>query len=142
MPLLVIVEQLMLYNNSLKGNLPDILINVANLTRVNLSKNKLNGSISALCSSRFFFFDVTNNAFDHKIPPQLGNLPFLERLRLGNNQFIGKIPRTLGNIHELSLLDLSGNSLTGGMPAELSLCKKFSHIDLNNNLLSEPMPSL
>jgi hypothetical protein len=58
MPLLVIVEQLMLYNNSLEGNLPvpDTLINVANLTRVNLSKNRLNGSISALCSSRFFSF--------------------------------------------------------------------------------------
>jgi hypothetical protein len=48
MPLLVIVEQLMLYNNSFEGNLPDTLINVANLTRVNLSKNRLNGIMVAL----------------------------------------------------------------------------------------------
>jgi hypothetical protein len=39
MPLLVIVEQLMLYNNSLEGNLTDTLINVGNLAKVNLSKN-------------------------------------------------------------------------------------------------------
>ncbi|TXG48402.1 hypothetical protein EZV62_027696 [Acer yangbiense] len=135
------LEQLMLYNNSLEGNLPGSLINLANLTRINFSKNRFNGSISALCSSRkFLSFDVTNNAFDGEIPPQLGNSINLERLRIGNNKFSGKIPLTLGKIHELSLLDLSGNSITGEIPPQVLLCKKLTHIDLNKNLLSGPIP--
>jgi Leucine-rich repeat (LRR) protein len=94
-----------------------------------------------LCSSNSFLsFDVTDNAFDGEIPPQLGNSTSLERLRLGNNKFMGSIPETLGKISELSLLDVSGNSLTGSIPAELSLCNKLSHLDLNNNLLSGTIP--
>ncbi|QHN93766.1 LRR receptor-like serine/threonine-protein kinase [Arachis hypogaea] len=83
-----------LANNQLSGSIPAtlgflrgldqlMLINVANLTRVNLSRNKFNGSLARLCSSSSFLsFDVTHNEFDGVIPFQLGNSPSLDRLRL------------------------------------------------------------
>jgi hypothetical protein len=91
------MEQFVLYNNSLEGNPPETLVNMANLTRVNyLWKNKLNGIIAAFCSSNLFLsFDVIDNVFDGEIPPQLGNSTSLERLRLGNNQFMGPVSETL-----------------------------------------------
>ncbi|XP_056698104.1 receptor-like protein 53 [Spinacia oleracea] len=106
------------------------------------SNNKLNGSIDPLCSSTSLLsFDVTNNEFDHDIPPHLGNSSLLERLRLGSNRFTGEIPPTFRLISELSLLDLSRNSLSGFIPFELSFCKRLSHLDLNGNHLTGKIPT-
>ena len=47
------------------------------------------------------------------IPPELGNLYNLERLRINSNQLTGSIPPELGNLSNLQDLDLYRNQLTG-----------------------------
>ncbi|KAG0481852.1 hypothetical protein HPP92_009936 [Vanilla planifolia] len=131
----------MLYNNSLQGSIAEELFGCKNITRVNLSNNQLNGSILPLCgSSSLISFDLTNNSFSLQIPAQLGNSPFLERIRLGSNQLVGEIPSKLGRIQSLRILDLSGNQLTGEIPRELSSCTRLTHIDLNSNGFTGQIP--
>ena len=51
------------------------------------------------------------------IPPELGNLPYLDRLWLHNNQLTGTIPPEFSNlIPSLEELFLAGNQLTGCIP--------------------------
>ncbi len=61
------------------------------VTRINLSFNRLSGSI----------------------PAALGNLAGLERLDLSSNQLSGTIPAALGNLAGLESLDLGSNQLSG-----------------------------
>ncbi|KAH6801502.1 Leucine-rich repeat transmembrane protein kinase [Perilla frutescens var. hirtella] len=144
------------YNNSLQGNLPDELTTLANLTRINLSHNKLNGSIAPLCTSpNYLSFDVTSNTFDHDIPHQIGNSPALERLRLGGNPLDPRItPATISvrssslpisspglfNCSNLLLLSLSNNSLNGTLPPQVGQLKSLNVLDLDNNRLSGSIP--
>ncbi|KAL2926172.1 LRR receptor-like serine/threonine-protein kinase GSO1 [Bienertia sinuspersici] len=157
------LQQFMLYNNTLEGTIPDELKTLSNLTRVNLSNNKLNGSIAPLCSTTALLsFDVTNNAFDHEIPPQLGNSPLLERLRIGSNHFTGgfpehsvsyanypcwinhltgRIPTWFGSLPQLGELKLSSNSFFGPLPPELFNCSKLLVLSLDDNQLNGTLPT-
>ena len=60
-----------------------------------------------------------SNQLTGEIPPELGSLANLERLRLHNNQLTGEIPAELGRLTNLTVLYLSGNQLTGCVPAGL-----------------------
>ena len=123
------LQLLILYNNSLEGLLPRDLIHLKNLTNVNLSNKKFNGSIIPLCGSSFLVkLDLANNSFSRKIPSKLGDSRGLRRLRLGRNGLNGNIPKEIGQMLDLNLLDLSWNNLSGVLPAELSKCTQLAHL--------------
>ena len=92
------VARLDLQGNQLKGEIPQELGNLANLTFLNLSYNQLTG----------------------EIPTELGGLTNLKDLWISDNQLKGEIPQELGNLANLTDLNLSYNQLTGEIPTELS----------------------
>ena len=53
------------------------------------------------------------------IPPEVGNLAKLRRLRLYGNYLRGEIPRQLGKLTNLQLLDFLYSDLEGEIPREL-----------------------
>ena len=53
------------------------------------------------------------------IPPELGNLAYLQYLVLHSNQLTGPIPAELGNLNNLEALYLGENNLTGCIPVSL-----------------------
>lgn len=108
-----------LANNTISGKVPPTLFaipvttvtSLTSLTRVDLSRNQLTGTI----------------------PIGLGTRPDLAVLNLGSNRLTGTIPSAVGNIAQLTSLSLDNNKLSGTIP-QLGLT--LTTIVLNNNHLT------
>ena len=50
--------------------------------------------------------DLSDNGLSGSIPPEIGQLIYLEDLNLSRNQLIGSIPREIGNLTNLKYLYL------------------------------------
>ena len=70
-----------------------------------------NGRVTAL--------SLSNNNLSGQIPPELGNLTYLQTLDLSNNDLFGDIPSELANLSNLTTLYLGGNSFGGCVPKGL-----------------------
>jgi len=77
-----------------------------------------------------------------KLPPEIGDLQYLERLDLGFNDLSGSIPPELGRITNLEILVLHVNNLSGGIPTEFGNLINLIYLKLGNNLLSASDPAL
>ena len=75
------------------------------------------------------------------LPPELGQLTELVRLRLDHNQLTGPIPSELGDLPRLEVLILGANSLTGSVPPELGNLANLRRLDIAANQLTGPIPS-
>ena len=96
---------------------------------------------------RVVWLDLQGNQLSGEIPPELGNLAFLEYLNLGynnwgggGNDLTGEIPPELGDLSSLEYLDLSGNQLTGEVPPELGNLSSLVRMSLSRNQLSGEIP--
>ena len=74
------------------------------------------------------------------IPPELGNLPYLEWLSLNNNQLTGEIPPELGNLTSLIMLSPNQNQFTGQIPPELGNLTKLEWLIATRNQLTGEIP--
>ncbi|WVZ62425.1 hypothetical protein U9M48_012181 [Paspalum notatum var. saurae] len=140
---LVNLGQLILSGNNLSGEIPDAIgncspgnstfgwqliprkhtstfSNMAGLTQLNLTNNKLNGSIPASLAS------ITN----------------LQELYLAHNNLSGPIPEQLGNSTSLLRLDVSFNNLQGDVP-EVGVFRNLTGLSIvGNNELCGGIPQL
>ncbi|KAJ6429362.1 hypothetical protein OIU84_020901 [Salix udensis] len=103
----------------LKGQFPVGIQKCTSLTGLDLSHNKLSGSIPENIS---------------KI------LPYVVTFDLSFNNFSGGIPRDLANCSFLNELKLDNNRLTGNIPLEFGLLDRIKTFTVTNNLLSGPIP--
>ena len=74
---------------------------------------------------------LNDNQLAGPIPPELGGLINLERLRLDYNRLSGAVPQELGNLSKLEELSLAGNQLTGCIPRELQGIEDNDFTDTN-----------
>ena len=91
---------------------------LAYMSGIDLSKNKLNGSI----------------------PFELGNLTRLRALNLSHNDLIGQIPTTFSNLIHVESLDLSFNMLSGQIPPQLNQLSSLAVFSVAHNNLSGDTP--
>ena len=89
--------------------------------------------------------DLYDNALAGWLPPALGNLTRIEKLRLGYDALTGPIPDALGNLANLETLSLSWTELTGAIPGALGRLVNLRELDLrgnpwSSNHLSGPIP--
>ncbi|CAL9097665.1 unnamed protein product [Musa textilis] len=89
------MKSLDLSNNSLNGEIPKGIGDLAGLKNLNLSRNYLQG----------------------KIPWEIGGIKSLESLDLSINDLSGSIPESLSALYSLSYLNLSYNNLSGMIPS-------------------------
>lgn len=92
---------------------PSYVFDRTNLVELNLSNNKLDGSLQA----------------------EIRHLRNLKVLNLSNNKFTG-VPAEVGQLEELEILDLSNNLLTG-LPNEIGNLSKLKILDISGNNYSE-----
>jgi len=94
--------------------IPNNIVNLEELRKINFRGNNLNG----------------------EIPSYFSKLPHLEELNLSKNRFYGQIPKSFLDIENLSLLDVSDNRLFGTIPSEFCDMKNLKIIRYHNNMNS------
>ncbi|KAH1151201.1 hypothetical protein GYH30_044930 [Glycine max] len=114
------LEVLHLTGNKLQGEIPSFFGNMCTLQGLHLSNNKLNGEISS-------FFQNSSWCNRH----------IFKRLYLSYNRLTGKLPKSIGLLSELEVLTLVGNSLEGDVTeSHLSNFSKLKRLYLSENSLS------
>ncbi|KAH9651593.1 hypothetical protein KPL70_026807 [Citrus sinensis] len=130
--------------NNLSGQLPLLASNVMVL---DLSKNKLSGSIlHFVChetnGTRLTqIINLEDNLLAGEIPDCWMNWRYLLVLRLDNNKFTGKLPTSLGALSLLRSLHLRNNNLSGTLPVSLGNCTELETIDISENEFSGNVPA-
>jgi len=136
------VSIIRLNTNFLSGSIPSELINLTNLTYLNVFDNSLSGNIPSELGSlkNLTYLSLNNNSLSGSIPPELGNLTKLRILNLDDNFLTGSIPTELGNLKGLTVLALNNNSLSGSIPTSLGNLTNLINIYLYINSLSGGIP--
>jgi hypothetical protein len=151
-----------LHNNQLSGTIPQAALAVKSILDLNLSFNKLNGTIP-LIGTNLASLNLDSNQLTGSVP--MTNGLSLATLSVSNNQLTGTIPLIGSSVNvftasnnrltgflptmvssNLVMLDLSNNQLFGDIPPEFSELKSLQVLDLSNNdfsgCFSSPMPQL
>ncbi|XP_026399890.1 putative receptor-like protein kinase At3g47110 [Papaver somniferum] len=104
--------------------------------------------IGVLCirrhPSRVTVLNLRAMSLTGSIYPHIGNLTFLQNLRLSNNSFNGEIPQEVGRLFRLQFLYLTNNSLQGEIPNNLTgkiVCTKLIYLFLTGNQLTGKLPT-
>ncbi|MBA0853445.1 hypothetical protein Goshw_017673 [Gossypium schwendimanii] len=159
--------QLALYNNSLTGRIPSEIVhlkklrflslaqndlvgevkfelskNFPALVRLDLSGNRLNGSIpSGICAGyNFSVLALANNHFSGSFPSDIGKCSSLRRVVLSNNNLQGHIPAYLEENPGIFFLEVQGNLLEGKIPPVFGYWTNLSMLDFSSNRLSGSIP--
>ncbi|KAL0398546.1 UNVERIFIED_CONTAM: Receptor-like protein kinase HSL1 [Sesamum radiatum] len=160
------LESLNLYENNLRGELPDGIAKSPNLYELRLFQNQLSGKLPPNLgkSSPLRWVDVSTNNFSGQIPESLcsngaleellliensfsGEIPAtlaecrsLLRVRLGRNSFSGEVPAGFWGLPHVSLLELAGNSFSGGIAKTIAAASNLSQLILSSNKFSGGVP--
>ncbi|XP_021298320.1 probable LRR receptor-like serine/threonine-protein kinase At3g47570 [Herrania umbratica] len=137
-------------NNSLSGKLPD-MSSVSNLERLIVWGNNLKGNIpDSICNaSKLTLLDLNRNSFHGLIPNTLGNLRFLEVLRLWSNNLTTQTSNgewsflsSLANCRHLRVLELSYNPLNALLPNSISnLSTSLQYLRVNDCKIGGKIPT-
>ncbi|QHO51829.1 probably inactive leucine-rich repeat receptor-like protein kinase At5g48380 isoform X3 [Arachis hypogaea] len=113
------VLNLNLSNMGLKGQFPRAIRNCSSLTGLDLSINKLSGTIPADISSLLTYvvtLDLSSNEFSGTIPKSLANCTYLNILKLDSNRLTGQIPGQFASLGRLKTFNVTNNLLSGRVP--------------------------
>ncbi|KAK7287275.1 hypothetical protein RIF29_00476 [Crotalaria pallida] len=114
------VLNLRLSNMGLKGQFPRAIRNCSSLTGLDLSINKLSGTIPGDISTLLQYvtsLDLSSNDFSGVIPVSLANCTYINDLKLDHNQLTGQIPAQLALLSRLKIFTVANNLLTGPVPS-------------------------
>ncbi|XP_059446717.1 receptor-like protein 7 [Corylus avellana] len=135
-----------LSRNYLSGLLPKCLSNLGDsLLVLNLNDNKFHGTIPQIFTkgNKLRMIDFSQNQLHGRLPRSLANCTVLEVLNLGHNQMNDTFPFWLGILPELRVLILRSNGIYGAIRSPNSSFD-FSNIrifDLSNNNITDKLPS-
>ncbi|KAK1361637.1 hypothetical protein POM88_046111 [Heracleum sosnowskyi] len=108
--------------SSSTGPVPSTLFNISSLEIIELSKNKLSGSLSADIQWNVPLLkdlNLQSNLFSGKISSGLWECKRLQMLSLAENNFTGSLSKQIGNLTLLRGLNLDSNNFTGTLPTEI-----------------------
>ena len=113
------------------------------VTRLDLPENGLWGTIPPELGNLPYleFLNLRSNELRGEVPAELANLGNLETLGLENNKLQGEVPSGLGKLGNLLALALGNNKLQGEIPAVLGSLENLEYLSLNNNRLEGVVPS-
>ena len=157
---LILLERLNLSDNNFTGTLPDNLSHFSSLKNLDVSRNRLTGTISTIYPTHLteLYFqqnrftalpntfiglnairiELNSNHFSGLIPKSLLEQSKLRALYLNDNQFIGNFPditngATANNLEELYLDNNQLNFISSDLPLD---CPNLEVIRLQNNFLT------
>ena len=145
-------------NNKLIGSLPDELIALTSLRKLDLSQNKMTGTLPSFWTFddlewlsvknnyidgplmftyegfvQLTHLDVSENSLSSSLPSELGLLTSLEFLSAGSNKHLnGTIPFQWGSLTSLKHLNISDNTFDGFM-GFIERFPKVETLDVSSN---------
>ncbi|KAK4766291.1 hypothetical protein SAY87_007933 [Trapa incisa] len=132
-----------LFNNPMRGELPQNISNLCELYALRLSFNHFTGDISSLLANpsgcfqaKLRFLDLGWNNFSGHLGDEIGNFESLEYIDLASNSIRGPIPESLFQLSSLKYLNLMHNKLTGSIPAGLGQLSNLVGLDFTNTSLT------
>lgn len=155
-----------LFDNNLKGPIPDTLVNNHFLEEVRLENNQLTGNplpwseMSSLSQMRDWrahhnllsgglltvnpsqhleILDLSWNDLTGNLPPDLWMPPNLKRVSLSVNRFDGPLPDSFGT--SVESVYLGNNNLTGNLPTNLVAAQDLLLLNLRDNKFSGEVPA-
>lgn len=124
--------------NELSGSLPS---SIGNCRVVDLSRNLLSDDIGGIenWGANLEILDLSSNKLTGSVP-NLFESHGLTRLSIGNNSLSGKVPPLLGTFSKLATLDLSSNKLDGPIPSSFFTSTALANLNLSRNFLTGQLP--
>ncbi|CAI5504996.1 unnamed protein product, partial [Closterium sp. Naga37s-1] len=136
---------LLLDHNQLNHDVPAWIANSRSLKILDLSNNRITGTIPRLDMSSLESLILYNSHLPPQPLPSFDLLPALADLELTKNQFNGTIPPTLFTSHSnLVTINLQDNNLTGTIPPDAAAADlpNLCTISLSGNNLTGDIPKL
>ncbi|KAH1259644.1 hypothetical protein AAZX31_03G241600 [Glycine max] len=127
------VTEIKLSNLGLTGSVPYGLQVLTSLNDLDMSSNRLGGSIPYQLPPYLQRLNLAYNNITGTVPYSISNLTALTDLNLGHNQLQQGLGVDFHNLSTLSTLDLSFNSLTGDLPQTMSSLSRITTMYLQNN---------
>ncbi|MCF8238991.1 MAG: leucine-rich repeat domain-containing protein [Saprospiraceae bacterium] len=106
--------------------------------KLDLSTNKLNGSVPALDLNTLDTLILRNNSLTGTLPEL--QTPFIRVLNLGSNQFNGNFPMVLPSLVDLTELDFSSNAISGAIPPDLGDLCELTTLRVDHNDITGELP--
>ncbi|XP_026398115.1 LRR receptor-like serine/threonine-protein kinase GSO2 [Papaver somniferum] len=130
--------------NRLTGTIPSCLSQLRYLRRIYVTENKLHGPVP-LPPPGIEVFDLSNNKLSGEISIEVGKRLFnASAISLAGNELSGSIPFTLcptvPSFTSTQFIDLSGNKLSGTIPSNIGYCRNLGTLKLGNNNLTGKVP--
>ena len=97
--------------------------------------------IGQIIDGHVIYLKLRSNRLNGFIPPQIGQLIWLQSLSLGDNQLQGMIPYEIGNLTDLRDLEISQNQLIGPFPDSFRNLDKLEFIYMNTTPLNCDFPN-
>jgi hypothetical protein len=115
----------------------------SNVTALDLAANQLSGSIPPDIGNLTYleWLDLSSNQLSGPLPTEIGSLTSLTDLELSSNQLSGSIPTDIGKLTSLEWLSLSSNYLSGSIPVEIGSLTSLQNLFLSSNRLSGTLPA-
>lgn len=132
-----------------KGVIPESIINLTQLTSLNLSNNLLEGKIppmGALVNLKTLNFKGNNL---EGLPEDIGGMRSLTSVDISNNPLTGEIPKSIGELVNVTTLNFSRDTvlykgddkgLFGFIPDEIGNMENLTTLNLTNNQLLGNIP--
>ena len=137
------LESLTLRNCQLNGRIPNTIMSLTNLVKLDLSGNRFTGSIPASIANlkHLVSLDLGGNLLTGTIPSTLSTLTKLEYLHLHENYLHGDgFADTLAGMDSLKFLNLEDNQFSGPFLQHLPRFDKLVSLRLGMNTLSGALP--
>jgi len=133
-----------LSNNKLNGSMPNWLLEKNSLKVLNLSQNlftSIDQWINVNTSNGYLSdLDLSHNLLNGEFPWSVCNISSLQFLNLGCNNLTGIIPQCLANLSSLEVLNLQRNTFHGTLPNNFSKDSKIVTMNLYSNQLEGHFP--
>ncbi|CAI5468215.1 unnamed protein product [Closterium sp. Yama58-4] len=135
-----------LSRNKLKGSLPAFCQGKQRLASLLLSSNAFSGPLSSLlpssssCASSLLSLNFSTNQLSGSLPASLSHFTALHSLLATRNRMSGSIPAGLASLTALKELDVSWSGLSGTIPALLRATAPSLQVQLAGNAHSGAVP--
>ena len=119
------LQNLVLINGYLNGNLPNSICNLQDITGLRLFNNSLSGELpNCLCDmEKLVDFEISDNHLTGTIPDTFDNCKNMQNFHVSRNNLTGTFPSSLGNMVNLAVLDVCNNGLYGTIPNTINNLK-------------------